>query len=300
MVSQINLLKNKFPSLKLSYEAIIHKKVLNSQFIVLVPKGKKCFLWFYMYFNKPTCFVVETKNNNIHLSVINCCFGKQLAFNTIVYGTLFEVNKNKFFSVEDIYYYKGEEIVNKNWQCKLNIIKELFDKYIKVSQNYNTKFVSIGLPILCKNNEEVEQLIARQPYKIEYLQYKLFSKINSYLILHISKFNIKSPVNSGLGVKTNIFTVKPDYQNDIYNLYKGKSEFIGTACIPSYTISVMMNKLFRSIKENDNLDALEESDDEEEFQRNDIDKFVDMSKEIKMKCIFNNKFKKWIPVEILN
>ena len=35
-----------------------------------------------------------------------------------------------------------------------------------------------------------------------------------------------------------------------------------------------MNTLFRNIKENQNLDALEESDDEEEFENISLDKFV--------------------------
>ena len=38
------------------------------------------------------------------------------------------------------------------------------------------------------------------------------------------------------------------------------------ACIPDYKTSVMMNSLFRDIKENRNLDFLEESDSEEEFE----------------------------------
>ena len=58
----------------------------------------------------------------------------------------------------------------------------------------------------------------------------------------------------------------------------------------------MMNSLFRNIKENKSLDALEESDDEDEFENVNIDKFVDLSKKIKMKCVYNYKFKKWTPI----
>ena len=54
------------------------------------------------------------------------------------------------------------------------------------------------------------------------------------------------------------------------------------ACIPDFTTSVKMNKLFRNIKENKNLDALEESDDEEEFEDTSEDKYVDLSKNILM------------------
>jgi hypothetical protein len=69
------------------------------------------------------------------------------------------------------------------------------------------------------------------------------------------------------------------------------------ASIPDYKTSVMMNALFRNIKENRSLDALEESDDDDEFENTNIDKFVDLTKKIKMKCVFNHRFKKWTPIE---
>ena len=62
----------------------------------------------------------------------------------------------------------------------------------------------------------------------------------------------------------------------------------------------MMNKLFRNIKENDNLDNLEESDDEEEFENEKEDKFVYLDKSFKMKCKYNHKFKRWVPISLAN
>ena len=47
-----------------------------------------------------------------------------------------------------------------------------------------------------------------------------------------------------------------------------------------------MNSLFRNIKENIDLDKLEESDDEDEFENISDDKYVDLNKSFKMKCIF--------------
>jgi hypothetical protein len=100
-----------------------------------------------------------------------------------------------------------------------------------------------------------------------------------------------------------IFNIKPDIQNDIYNLYcieNQKEIFYNVAYIPDYKTSVMMNKLFRNIKENDNLDLLEESDDEEEFQNENIDRFVDMNKSFLFVCRYNYKFKKWFPVKLFD
>jgi len=58
-----------------------------------------------------------------------------------------------------------------------------------------------------------------------------------------------------------------------------------------------MNSMFRNIKENQNLDAIEESDDEDDFQNMRIDKYVDLKKTIAMECYFQPKFKRWIPTK---
>ena len=101
-----------------------------------------------------------------------------------------------------------------------------------------------------------------------------------------------------------VFKLRPDIQNDIYHLYclndDNLETFFDIALIPNYTSSVMMNRLFRNIKENGNLDALEESDDEEEFQDEKDDRFVYLERSYNMVCLFNYKFKKWYPIKIAN
>jgi DNA repair photolyase len=77
-----------------------------------------------------------------------------------------------------------------------------------------------------------------------------------------------------------------------------KEIYYDTAFIPDFNTSVMMNKLFRKIKENDRLDALEESDDEEEFENENEDQFVYLDKTYNMICLYNHKFKKWYPIKI--
>ena len=103
--------------------------------------------------------------------------------------------------------------------------------------------------------------------------------------------------------RTQVLLVKPDIQNDIYHLFskdRQTGEYTkqeGVALIPNYETSVLLNTKFRKIKENNNLDALEESDDEDEFEDNREDKFVDLSKFFLFQCTFNFKFKKWVPIK---
>jgi hypothetical protein len=83
-------------------------------------------------------------------------------------------------------------------------------------------------------------------------------------------------------------------------LETNKNEYIkyDVACIPNIKTSIQMNSLFRCIKENNNLDSLEESDDEEEFEDEDENKFVHLDKVYNMVCEYNYKFKKWIPIRV--
>ena len=92
-------------------------------------------------------------------------------------------------------------------------------------------------------------------------------------------------------------------QYDVYHLRAyGRNKsliYYDVAYIPNYDCSVYMNKLFRNIKENLNLDYIEESDDEEEFENIALDKYVDLDKSLMMEFSFNSKFKKWVPQKVL-
>ena len=99
--------------------------------------------------------------------------------------------------------------------------------------------------------------------------------------------------------QTQLFKVKADLAADTYHLYApADNKLIGTALVSTYKTSVLLNSLFRHIKENANLDLLEESDDEDEFENTHLDKFVDLEKTVLMECVFSKRFQKWQPVAI--
>lgn len=101
-----------------------------------------------------------------------------------------------------------------------------------------------------------------------------------------------------------VFQVTADIQFDIYHLFAyGKNQkpvYYNVAYIPNYKSSVFLNGLFRKIRENKNLDYIEESDDEEEFQNIEEDRYVDLKKVLLMECVFHFKFKKWIPIKVVD
>jgi hypothetical protein len=304
-----------FPNIKLSYEKIIHKKVSNFDLILAIPDGTKCFAWFTTLNDKCVCILFELESTITkkikNIKIVTTCFSSSLSYGTIIYGTLFNHSKNSFFCIEDIFLYKGINISGENWKNKFNQILTMFTNDIK-QISYNNSFLVFGLPIMVKTNEELFDIISKSliKYKLHSIQYRQLNNINSYLIISLDKFlapienhieynqrKIQKYENSSNNI---IFGIKPDIQNDVYHLYCDKNEYYGIACIPDFKTSVMMNKLFRIIKENDDLDKLEESDDEDEFENPNIDKFVNLDKFYKFECQFNKRFKKWVPYKLLD
>jgi hypothetical protein len=388
-----------FPHIKLSYENIIHKKVYKSDYILAIPEGKKCFAWFTYYHSNPVCFIMELddKQNICNVKLIQTSYHEQLSYGTILYGTYFVYSNNPFFTMENIFYYKGNNISDYNWSQKLNVFNTILTSEM-TNISYNNILVIFGLPIICSTVEEMEEKTCNLKYKISNIQFHMFHRVNYFLSCGIDCFNNNiysnatnkpnlhnkptypnqqnypnqhqqhqhQPIQNKSNytkptysnnkqhqqyhqhqsqqshhqqqpnpsqnnpsytkptytkptynqnqqnqqnytkpnhVKEEVFQVKADINTDIYNLYSydnnsKKYVYYDIACIPDYTTSVLMNKLFRHIKENYNLDALEESDDEEEFENEQIDRYVDLHKTYKMICRYNYKFKKWTPIKI--
>ena len=96
---------------------ITHKKVY-SDFVLAIPEGKKCFAWFTNSKNGNVCYILELGENKqiFDIKIINCCFNSSLSFGTIFYGTLFNYLNNNFFSIEDIFLYKGKNTADSNTQ----------------------------------------------------------------------------------------------------------------------------------------------------------------------------------------
>lgn len=326
-----------FPNIKLSYENIVHKKVYNANINIAIPKGVKYFAWFTSLDGNNVCLIMELTNNNQikNIKITNACFGSQLSYGTILYGTIFNQYNSNFFSIEDIYYYKGKKVNMDTWGNKLVLMKELLGQNLK-QVAYNKSFIVFGLPLFSNNINDFQNKISNIKYEIDSIQFRSFNRVNNYLFMYYDKFlqdkrvenrkvedkkveNIISTDNGKKREKFNdrpfnknsknnikrefVFLIKPDIQNDIYNLYCNdnntrKTIFYDVAYIPDFCSSVMMNKLFRNIKENQNLDALEESDDEDEFENEREDRFVDLNKEYKMVCAYSYKFKKWYPLKL--
>ena len=236
-----------------------------------------------------------------------------------------------YFTIENVHYYNGLHLDATSVFDKFKKIDEFFKQQLNSQKQHNT--VEIGLPHISSSLNSASDIkpfysafcIQKKDCKNTSNEYENVFYFNSVFSCSSSstpaaptapsaptpfttkKIYTNNNYNNS-NSKYKIFTVRADLQNDVYHLSNPDDNDDATvnsneqliASIPDYKTSVMMNSLFRNIKENKSLDALEESDDEDEFENVNIDKFVDLSKKIKMKCVYNYKFKKWTPIAQMN
>jgi hypothetical protein len=324
--NQYSDVMNRFPKFELSYETISHKKVPDSyQACLAIPHGKKAFIWFTFFKNEDVCFFMELgKDKKVtRIKIITNKVTIKLALGTVLYGTVYEdpqiESKVIQFIIEDVFFYEGIPLKRLTFGEKLGFIEVFL-------QDNSVDNIRFSLPVMWKRDLEEDNEIPlsinkTMSHPIHHIQHRKLNTISPYLNVLIGrKIGSTSTVElvSDLFIPpavprydfskpqykmTGVFEVKADLQYDIYHLYaygeKCKKIYYGLAYIPNYKTSVFMNGLFRNIRENKNLDAIEESDDEEDFQDSRIDKYVDLKKTVSIECNFNQKFKKWTPIRTM-
>ena len=296
-------LEKRFPTVELSYDKTAHMKVQYDIYMA-IPYGTKIFAWF-TYYKKDCVCVLVTKNkegNITNTELVPCIFDPSLSYNTLFYGTIVKYDNIRFFCIEDIFFYKNKFVYKNKNNLKLQTLKYILENEMQ-SMCFTKNNIIFQLPFMGTNENDMLNYVHNLPYKIySFHQLTLNKYGRSYKVL--PKENTYSRLDGGFNSLKAIFKVKAEIQFDIYKLYcyhEGSTEYyLDYAYIPDYKTSVKMNSIFRRIKENDNLDYLEESDDEEDFENTDIDKYVDLNKYVYMECIYTPKFKRWIPCKVVN
>ena len=296
--NDLSYIMRDFPSVKLSYVKNIHKKVSSANVFLAIPKGAKYFAWFRNFKKYSVCIFLEVDNKNKTIKGITIkttCFRDDLCTDkgTLLYGTIVYLEKQPFYFVEDIFFYKGRDMSNFNQKDKLTTIACMMKNDIRQKALHKSNII-FGLPIITRRRKDIDKYIDDLPYDLYCIQHRYFKNNSNFL-------NERIKITA---TYKKIFLIKAEIACDIYSLYYfnqrlKKIEKYNTAFIPDFKTSVFMNTLFRKIKENKNLDLLEESDDEEEFEDIRKDKFVNLAREHKILCVYNSKFKSWVPLEAL-
>jgi len=323
--TQTDQIMKRFPAFELSYESVAHKKVSSSyNTCFAIPHGKKCFAWFTFLGEEDVCFILDLNREKriVKATKYAVTFRQPLALGTVFYGTFLEDGR-QFFVVEDAFYVKGVPLKNANLYQRLDFSK---DALTMITNDQNA--LSFALPIFWDVNEKTEYepsaalATSNIGYITHHLQYRALYETQPYINVQLARPKIAAtPISTRKSSDVFISTVTPDYakpqynyptvfqvradlQFDVYHLYAygqtGEPVYYGVAGIPNYMTSVFMNGLFRKIRENKNLDFIEESDDEEDFQNQDENKYVDLEKKLIMECTFHKKFKKWVPMRVVD
>tara|TARA_B110001452_G_C15208013_1_gene419058 strand:- start:599 stop:1612 length:1014 start_codon:yes stop_codon:yes gene_type:complete len=272
---------------------------INSKYFILKPKGKKAFLWFTYIEKKLLSILILINNNNIkdtsnEFYNYDINFDNTLCYNNVLlYGYFFINNNKKFFVIENVYNYNlynyiiHDKNFNNNFYNKLHLFSKVVKLIAAINNNNN-----IYLPIILDNVDNLFKTV----YNIDYNLYGITVYSNN-------KYLGNYPINSTnkyskiLGT----FKVTACITQDLYNLYildNNVESYYNLALIDSYKTSIYMNNLFRKIKENKNLDLLEESDNDDEFENINSDKFIFSNKSYLIECQYNIKFKKWVPIKL--
>lgn len=335
---QLSHIMRRFPEFELSYETISHKKVSPAYNICLaVPTGKKVFVWFTFHQDTDVFYVLDLNKEKKIVKAsryLNTAENNILSHGTIFYGTLVsnEITNSQLFVIEDIFFYKGIPLKTLKYGEKAVLLCNI-RKTNSIGGNQKFQF---ALPIVWKFDEVgnkdseypstiPEKITNKISYPIHHLQYRSVFETMPYLNVFLNrKINLPAkPIEQKkqsehkfdtirFNMDTNkpqykyptVFQVTADIQFDIYHLFvygkDNKSVYFNVAYIPNCKTSVFMNSLFRNIRENKNIDYIEESDDEDDFQNLNEDKYVDLNKVLLVECIFNHKFKKWTPIRLVD
>ena len=288
-VSKQQLIRQ-FPDVKLSYDRVLHRKV-SADIYFVIPKGPKAFIWITYHDRKRMAVVLslDAKGSIRKVTPVILAFSNKLALGTIMYGTQFQYNGHSCFCIEDMHFLEGRNIEYDTMASKLEALESLF---VNTKQSKYCEIL-IGAPVMTSNCDEAHRIATELPYRVYGIQCHSLKGRNGPIGTYLVKAN---PCHKA------IFRVRATLEADIYELLSrvGVAEKVhGFAMIPTYKCSVMMNDKFRNIKENHNLDRLEESDDEDEFEDVSLDKFVDLNKSLVMECVYMSRFKKWCPDKII-
>jgi hypothetical protein len=312
--NNIKFIADKFPltnytnSLTKNRHFSMSNLITNANYYVLKPKGRIAYLWFTYYKKDLLCLLLFINSKNLHdesneFYKFNINYDNTLCYNNVLLvGTYFYKYTNKITTANVMHhYFILDNVINYNlfnnvlntyssndFTFKLNICKNVLC-YIE-----NGSF-NVYLGIILDNYDTLFKLI----YKLDYEIYCISCyNSNKYLGNFIITNKLLNNNEKNYGCN---FKVTACVNQDIYNLFileNSKETFYDHALIDSYKTSIFMNNLFRKIKENKNLDLLEESDSEEEFENITLEKYVDLNKSYIIECIYNKKFKKWIPINL--
>lgn len=273
---------------------LIFLKIENSNYCVLIDRRK-------LSYHKQQLDMKTIQIIQIHIDISDIIYR-----GTIFDGKLIQKNSEYIFLIQDCLYLMGNKLLEMDMQKKLLYLNDIINNNIsKTTDSVNKKNIYcknflIKLNKLYKYND-LENLVNKilPELCISTNGIIFFPKLSGVNILYIDKKvnkNDNVKINNNHNVEETTFNIINNYIDflknrsysyesnsktkvlwlsktniiDVYYISENEdSEKIGIACIPNLKISQMCDKLI-------------------------------VDKPRKFNCIYYNRFKKWIPLEIIN
>ena len=309
----IDFLYSKIDLSKYRYNILNHLDKLkflqeNIHFVSPNYNGFNYLIIFMKLNNENVCVAIDRKKlsyhkNQLDMNVLQILKLDMKTNDTLYNGTIFDGklvnNNNKYiFLIQDCFYMMGNKLLNMNMKDKMTHLNSIINNNFKDNYSKNITFKINKL----YNYDDIESLVNKMD-TLEYKSYGLifFPQVSGITTLHIEKKetnnntkeinNIKQiTINNRDNIeqktyniitnfvnflknriysyeengKTKILTLSKTEITDVYDIFDN-TEKLGIALIPNLRISHMCSELITD-------------------------------KPIKFKCIYCNKFKKWIPL----
>jgi len=283
---------SRLPALELSYEPKLHKKVYSALYYI-IPKGPKALVWYTYWKDQHVCLLIllNERGNYSDIKLFPACFSDALALGTIIYGTHFSFQQRQYFTCEQLYYYKGMPMCQKERGIS-SLLLEMFDKEVE-QVAYTTNSLVVGLPVITESYEEALALMEELPYRTYGIggttpappldpsklgglpdrsastrSASTRSASTRSASLHppfapskrMQPHSDSNHLQGGVRGAPAPLLVKAGLSADTYMLYNpSDNTLVGTAMVPTYKNSVFLKGLFRNNKEKKNLNSLEKN-----------------------------------------
>lgn len=235
--------------------------------------------------------------------------------------------KNDIFVAQNCISYAGNSYEGTPIHHQLNALHLVFENHV-VSRTLPTtnshKMCSLFVPFMFRSLEDAQTFLRTQSAKCGYDVYSIVQLSDTQpryveeklhterhvqtqkpqMIRHVNNVVSRSygtpppPPYRQATTERRTFRVSCTPTADLYELHDAKfpHTYIGNPMVPDYNTSQYMNKLFHNIRENDNIDLIEESDDEDDFENIRDDRWVANRGFVEMEFIMHPRFQKWVPV----
>lgn len=317
---------------KVAFETVVQKRLFSAPVCMLMPKGARSWAWFTTHGDTPACYLLETDDPK-SIRVVDASFSTSLSYGTLLQGVYFRsATKRPMFVVDDVVWYKGKNVVHSTYETRLEILLGLMQNDVGAPINdymatFGMPVLASSVHALLKM--PCPYAVDRIVYRFLDMNRKIFAQPWSADIhrtvpglapkasfkhatdqqqppvgtaqravpTQISATASQIPVGSSqrqIASSRRYFWVTAEPKPDIYSLYDDKTNtYIGTACVQTYETSAALNVMFRRVKAVQCFDQLEDSDDEEEFEK---EACIDATKRVRIECQWVPRFRRWMPM----